>query len=222
MTESLVPNCFDAGRKATAVVMSPRSPHLRVGMAARAAAAAPTALRTGPSRAAAGAMLQKALAAVDMRLVNALCSLPNDSRNNVARVEVALLARLDRSLRGHLDALAADVVLCDSLAEFAESVHAVLQDLETGEAPRYSRLLAFLREMLSEVVAHKSAQVQPLKQKLNRSRAMLAQASLGGGNHLWQVMQSTCLLYNELFAELERLCPRGRSVMLDELLRMSP
>jgi hypothetical protein len=220
MSEQHVPVSFDAGV---------RRPHLsflghpaRGGLAARTVASAPTALRTGPSRAAAINLLQKALAAVDMRLVHCLNAPSTAKKPGPLQVELALLSRLDRSLRAQLQAVADDVVLCDSMAEFAEGVHSVLTSLDGTEAVRAACLLTFLRDLLSELVAHKSAKAAPLKHKMLRSKTLLQQANASRGvlhsRQVTQVMQSTCALFTDVSAELERLCPRPNGGMLQQLL----
>ncbi len=193
-----------------------------------AAATAPYAVRNAPSRRATAALLQRALAAVDTRLVAQLSQLPvadpkpkGDALSGEARLELACLLRADRMLRHGLQSLSDDVVLCDSQAELAEGIQAMLVDLE-GDAPQRSlRLLAFLRELLSELSALQSKQAGSLKLRLQRLRSAVEAkpGSAGAARQLPTLMHNAARLFGEVNNELERLCPRPTLGFLEQMSR---
>jgi hypothetical protein len=186
-------------------------------------------LRTGPSRRMTEAVLQRALAAVDTRLVAQLGQMPAGAGPAAhkplpgdARLELAWLLRADRMLRHQLSSLSDDVVLCDSQAELADGVQAALVDLGGELAQRSGRLLSFLRELLSELAALHSAQVGDLKLRLQRLRQALDQqnrGALGPPRGLPQLMLHAAKLHYDLCLEMERLAPRPPQALLDQVAR---
>ncbi len=163
----------------------------------------------GPSSAMAQATLNRALGAVDQRVVGVLSmSLPRDE----ARLELAALRRLRRSLDEHMQSIPEDVVLVQTLVEHADDAIAVVTDLEGGGQSRARRLLEYTRELVSQVTAL-GGNAAGMKESIQRSRAQNEQGNTA------QAVSDAVSLFTRLQTELARRSPTQASTMLDELVR---
>lgn len=166
---------------------------------------------SGPSSAMATAALHRAIGVVDGRVVTVLSmTLPRDE----ARLELATLRRLRRSLDEHLASVPEDVVLITTLVEHADEATTVINDLDQGGQARTRRLLEYVRELVSQVTAL-GGNATGLKDQVRRARQLLEQ----GGGGVAQAMQEAVSVFMRLQGELARRAPAPVSTMLDELVR---
>ncbi len=164
---------------------------------------------SGPSSAMATATLHRVLNVVDARVVTVLSmSLARDE----ARLELASLRRLRRSLDEHLASVPEDVVLVTSLVEHADDAMAVVADLEQGGQTRVRRLLEYVRELVSQVTAL-GGNAAGMKEAVQRARQQVEQGNVT------QATTDAVQLFVRLQHELARRAPTPASTMLDELVR---
>ncbi len=164
---------------------------------------------SGPSSAMATATLHRVLNVVDARVVTVLSmALQRDE----ARLELASLRRLRRSLDEHLASVPEDVVLVSSLVEHADDAMTVVADLEQGGAARTRRLLEYVRELVSQVMAL-GGNAAGMKESIQRARQQVEQG------HVTQATSDAVQLFVRLQLELARRSPNPASTMLDELVR---
>lgn len=158
--------------------------------------------------------LSRMLGAVESRIVTVMAHAAAPAERQEARLELGLLVRIRNGLQGQTGAQE-DAVLSESLVEFAESVQQTLADLEAGGTRRVRRLLAFDRELLSELAAF-GGSAQPHKAAWQKACDMLAQ---GQEAYVEHATREALNLYTRLTGELDRRCPRSRGTLLDEMLR---
>jgi hypothetical protein len=164
---------------------------------------------SGPSSAMATATLHRALSLVDARVVTVLSmSLQRDE----ARLELATLRRLRRSIDEHLASVPEDVVLVTTLVEHADDAMAVVADLDQGGQARVRRLLEYARELVSQVTAL-GGNAAGMKEIIQRARAHNDQ-----GNTT-QALTDAVSVFMRLQGELARRAPTPVATMLDELVR---
>lgn len=205
------------------------------GLAARTAMAT-TALpqaRLGRSPASVIATLNRALAGVDMRLVNLLmhprpqAPAPDDG----TRLELALLARMHQTIVGQSEQMQDDAVLIDSLAEFADAVGATVADLEAGGTRALDRWLDFVREQTATLGALGAQTEAPKKSIRALRQAMVplrelhkvpttlpaeARAKLKG------FRAKVIVLFDQTAAALEEASPTPDANYLDAVWRLPP
>lgn len=181
-------------------------------LAARTAGGARNNLRLGHTSLA--SIVQRMRQAINARIVEVLCQEASDVEREQARVEIALLIKLHRGFGTPMHHAQEDVVLCDTLVEFAESVPAILADLQSGGAPRLRRLLEFNRQLLSELCAlgGKSAAFKP---RIEQARALINTS--GDSSQYIPAAQEAVDIYAHLCCELDRHCPRAKANLFDEL-----
>ena len=164
---------------------------------------------SGPSSAMATATLHRVLNVVDARVVSVLSmSLARDE----ASLELATLRRLRRSLDEHLASVPQDVVLVTSLVEHADDAMTVVADLEQGGHARTRRLLEYVRELVSQVMAL-GGNAAGMKESIQRARQQVEQGNVT------QATSDAVQLFIRLQLELARRAPTPASTMLDELVR---
>lgn len=164
---------------------------------------------SGPSSAMATATLNRALGNVDARVVTVLSmTLPRDE----ARLELATLRRLRRSLDEHLASIPEDVVLISTLVEHADDAITVITDLDQGGPSRVRRLLEYTRELVSQVLAL-GGNATGMKETIQRARAVNEQGNVT------QALTDAVAVFLRLQAEMARRAPTPVNTMLDELVR---
>lgn len=208
-------------RGSTNPILPKRTARAGVGLAARTAGGASSGMRTGPSRSAAAAAVSRTLAAVDARIVGVMAQ-EDSVVDKSPRVELALLANLRRSLHGQATVMADDVVLCDSVAEFADAVPPLLADLQAGGKRRLKRLVDYSRELLAQLTAlgGPAAEIKPQVVKVRALIDQLADDITAADAKLKPASQETLALYKRVCDELERRSPRPSSSMLDAVSKI--
>ena len=218
---SLVDPSVRPPRGSTNPMLPKRSARTGVGLAARTAGGVSTGMRTGPSRSAAAAAVTRTLAAVDARIVGVLSQ--EESGGDLSpRLELALLANLRRSLHGQATVMADDVVLCDSVVEFADGVPPLLADLQAGGKRRLRRLVNYSRELLAQLLAlgGPAADIKPQVVKVRALVEQLPDETTAPDVKLKPASQETLALYKRVCDELERRSPRPSSSMLDAVSKI--
>ncbi len=184
-----------------------------LGLAARTAGNARVNVRASGSNI--GAITQRMVSAINARIVEVLSQDASEVEREQARVEVALLVKLHRGFEMQTQSAQEDVVLCDSLLEFADAVPAILADLEAGGTRRLRRLLEYNRELLSQLCAF-GGTAAGFKPRIEQARAWIA---CDDASKFDPAAREAVALYVHLSGELERHCPRARGNLFDELAR---
>lgn len=161
----------------------------------------------------ASASLHRAVGAVDARVVSVLSgTMPRDE----ARLELASLRRIRRSLDEHLASVPEDVVLLSTLVEYADDVLGIVSDLDQGGDTRVRRLLDYARELVSQVAALGGSAVA-FKEQIRKARLLVEQGGTGVAQGLTEAIQ----VFIRVQQELGRRAPAPTATMLDELVRAS-
>lgn len=173
-----------------------------------------TARVGGPTPATASTALERALTAVDTRLMS-LLSRPRGALDREGnRIELGLLAQLRRSLEQQLADLPTDTILLASVIEYADEANNVLTELISGGSARARRLLEHNRELLAQLVAH-GVQLPGLKDQLKSLKGALE----GGPDAARKLVDDLGAMYARLTTELGKR--DGATVvrsLFDELL----
>jgi hypothetical protein len=186
-----------------------------VGIAGRTAVGATGGTRAGRAPAAVAATLGRTLTAVDSRIVSVLAHAESPADRQAARLELALLVRLRKALQGQAAQGTEDAVLADSLVEFAETVQAVLADLDAGGARQVRRWLDFDRELVAELTAL-GGQGTALKPLLQKARSLVENDH---SEHVQPASRDAVAIFGKVAGDLDKRSPRGGASLLDEMTK---